>query len=72
MTPSHTCREIINIENLTKMLKANKVDPDSLTSLKKLKQQLKNSNQHTVKFTLVKNKYSKQPQPGRLYPDKPC
>ena len=41
MTPSHTCREIINIENLTKMLKANKVDPDCLTSLKKLKQQLK-------------------------------
>ena len=32
MTQSHTCREIINIENLTKMLKANKVDPDSLNN----------------------------------------
>lgn len=64
MTTTYSCREIINTQNLNRILKAKKIDHDTIVGLRKLKRRLGKSNQHEVSFCLSNDGEN----PGRLYP----
>ena len=66
MTTTYSCREIINTQNLNKIITAKKTDYNTLTELKKLKRRLGKSNEHVVKFKLSNDGEN----PGRLYPQR--
>jgi hypothetical protein len=66
MTTTYSCREIINTQNLNKIITAKKTDYDTITELKKLKRRLGKSNEHVVKFKLSNDGEN----PGRLYPQR--
>ena len=61
---SYTCHEIINTENLDKIIKAKRLDQSQLTQLQRLRKRLKEheGNSHEVIFTLPTEHV------GRLYP----
>ena len=62
---SYTCREIINTENLDRIIKAKRLDPGQLTQLQRLRKRLKEHDgyAHKVDFAL-----NPQERRGRLYP----
>lgn len=69
---SYTCTEYINVDNLNKMLRAKKVDEDTLKVLASIKRHAKNGS-HRVEF-VVKDKKSRSNAVGRMYPKNshPC
>ena len=66
MTTTYSCREVINTQNLNRIITAKKIDHDTLNDLRKLKRRLGTSNAHELKFKLAKENEN----PGRLYPVK--
>ena len=60
---SYTCREIINTENLDRIIKAKRLDPGQLTQLQRLRKRLKEHDgyAHKVDFAL-----NPQERRGRL------
>ena len=62
---SYTCREIINTENLDRIIKAKRLDSGQLTQLQRLRKRLKEHDgyAHKVDFAL-----NPQERRGRLYP----
>ena len=61
---TYSCREIINTENLDRIIKAKRLDPGQLTQLQRLRKRLKEQKgiSHEVIFTLPTSHV------GRLYP----
>ena len=62
---TYSCREIINTENLDRIIKAKRLDPGQLTQLQRLRKRLKEHDgyAHKVDFAL-----NPQERRGRLYP----
>ena len=62
---TYSCREIINTQNLDRIIKAKRLDPGQLTQLQRLRKRLKEHDgyAHKVDFTL-----NPQERRGRLYP----
>ena len=61
---TYSCREIINTENLDRIIRAKRLDQSQLTQLQRLRKRLKEQkgNSHKVDFTLP------TAHVGRLYP----
>jgi len=70
---SYSCVEYINVENLNKMIKANKLDDEVIKVLKNLKTHVKNTGSHKVDF-IIKEKHKRNKAIGRMYPKNkhPC
>lgn len=64
---SYTCTEYVNVTNLNKILKANKIDEDTIKYLKRLKTHVKDTGSHKIEFVPME-KISKTESIGRLYP----
>jgi hypothetical protein len=62
---SYSCREIINTENLDRIIRAKRLDQSQLTQLQRLRKRLKEHDgyAHKVDFAL-----NPQERRGRLYP----
>jgi hypothetical protein len=62
---TYSCREIINTENLDRIIKAKRLDPGQLTQLQRLRKRMKEHHgyAHKVDFAL-----NPQERRGRLYP----
>ena len=62
---AYSCREIINTENLDRIIKAKRLDTGQLTQLQRLRKRLKEHDgyAHKVEFAL-----NPQERRGRLYP----
>jgi hypothetical protein len=62
---TYSCREIINTENLDRIIKAKRLDPGQLTQLQRLRKRLKEHDGYAHKVDFALNPHERR---GRLYP----